>query len=67
MGTEVWLCHSAREGLYDDFCPYCDGDLEYGVRFQDEEGRYGGSMACPHCRLLIKWIDSPFKVTVEHI
>lgn len=64
---QVWLSHDGREALYDDFCPFCDTDLEYGHRFQQEDGRMGGLMTCPGCQLEIAWIDCPFECTVEEI
>lgn len=67
MATEVWLGHDARQALYEDICPYCDVWLEYGIRFQDEEGRYGGRMICPGCHIQFTWIDSPFECTIEDL
>lgn len=64
---QVWMSHDGREALYSDLCPFCDTDLEYGHRFQQEDGRMGGLMTCPGCQLEIAWIDCPFECTVEEI
>ena len=65
MTTEVWLGHDAQQALYEDICPFCDCWLEYGHRFQQEDGREGGLLTCPGCKIEIAWIDCPFECTVE--
>ena len=67
MTTEVWLGHDAQQALYEDICPFCDCWLDWGHRFQQEDGRMGGLMACPGCKLEIAWIDCPFECTVKEI
>ena len=58
------LNDSALEDLYKDRCPYCTNDLEWGHRFQQEDGRHGGLMTCPVCQIRIAWIDNPFESEV---
>ena len=63
----VWFGHEGQDALYRDLCPYCDERLEWGHRFQQEDGRHGGLMTCPWCKLEFAWIDGPFECTEKEI
>ena len=65
MKLEGQLGEMALLQLHDDVCPFCGNDLEYGHRFQQEDGRFGGLMTCEVCRIRIAWIDAPFEVRIE--
>lgn len=65
MSVNLWLTDNDLNWLHEDTCPFCGNDLEFGHRFQQEDGRHGGLMDCPECGIRIAWIDSPFEWQIE--
>jgi len=56
---------AGQEALANEQCPYCETDLEYGHTFQQEDGRQGGLMNCPFCKIRFAWIDNPFECEIQ--
>lgn len=64
---KIHLSEDSQQALSDEVCPFCDTDLDYGHTFQQEDGRQGGLMTCPFCKIRFAWIESPFECEIQEV